>query len=123
MTPPSPSMYFDASCGPCKFFAHVTAGLARSDLGVFPLDSPEADRALQALSSEARYSYFHIVEPGKVWTGPNAMQAWVGLLAGARARRVAERAPPVRRLLRGFYGVFWEYRRSHGCAAEGNRRP
>jgi len=115
-------MYFDASCGPCTFFAQVTAGLSRSNLGVHPLDSPEADRALRFLSSEARYSYFHIVEPGRVWTGPDAMGAWVGLLAGARARRVAEGARPVNRFLRGFYGMFWEYRRSHGCAAEGNLR-
>jgi predicted DCC family thiol-disulfide oxidoreductase YuxK len=112
-------MFFDSSCGPCTFFARITAGLSRSGPEVYPLDGPEADRALQSMSSEARYSSFHIVEPGKTWTGPDAMPAWVGLVAGNRARWVAEKARPVNRLLRRFYDGFWEYRRSRGCAAEG----
>ncbi len=112
-------MYFDASCGPCTFFAHVTAGLSRSDLGVYPLDGPEADDALKSLTSETRYGYFHIVESGRSWTGPDAMPVWVGLLGGDPARRVAERARPVNRLLRGFYNVFGQYRRSRGCGADG----
>jgi len=112
-------MFFDASCGPCTFWAHLTAGLSHSRLELHPLDGPEADRALQSISSEARYSYFHIVEPGKTWTGADAMPAWVGLVGGKRARSVAERASPVNRLLRLFYNSFWEYRRSRGCGAEG----
>ena len=112
-------MFFDASCGPCTFFAHLTAGLSRSGIEVYPLDGPEADRALRSMSSETRYSYFHIVEPGKTWTGPDAMPAWVGLIGGNRARFVAENARPVNRLLRRFYHSFWEYRRARGCAAEG----
>ncbi len=112
-------MFFDAGCGPCTFFAHVTEGLSRSELGVYPLDGPEADRALLSMPPETRYGYFHIVEPGRTWTGPDAMPAWVGLVGGRRARWVAERSRPVNRLLRLFYDRFWEYRRSRGCAAEG----
>jgi predicted DCC family thiol-disulfide oxidoreductase YuxK len=112
-------MFFDSSCGPCTFWARLTAGLSRSGLRVYPLDGPEADRALQSMSSATRYGYFHIVESGRTWTGPDAMPAWVGLVGGNRARLVAERAPPVNRLLRLFYNRMWEYRQSHGCAAEG----
>jgi hypothetical protein len=112
-------MYFDAGCGPCTFFARLTAGLSRSGVGVYPLDGPTADRALQSMPPEMRYGYFHIVEPGRTWTGPDAMPAWVGLLGGNQARAVAEKVPPVNRLLRLFYNRFWEYRRSQGCAAPG----
>lgn len=114
-------MFFDSSCGPCTFLAHVTAGFARSDFAVYALDSGEADRALRAMSSETRYDYFHIVEPGKTWTGPDAMPAWVGIVGGARARLLAEKVPPLNLLLRRVYNRFWEYRRSHGCATPGTR--
>jgi len=110
-------MFFDASCGPCTFWAHLTAGLSPTGLGVFPLDGPEADRALQSMSSETRYGSFHIVESGKTWTGPDVMPVWIGLVGGNRARLVAERARPVNRFLRLFYNTFWEYRRSRGCGA------
>jgi hypothetical protein len=115
-------MFFDAGCGPCTFFAHVTAGLSRSNLEVHPLDGPEADRALQSLTPDTRYRYFHIVEPGRTWTGPDAMPAWVGLIGGKHARLIAEKAPPVSRLLRHLYDGFWEYRQTRGCAAERTRR-
>ena len=118
-TPSNPLMFFDASCGPCTFWARLTAGLARSGLEVHALDGPEADRAFRSMPSELRFSYFHIVESGRTWTGPEAMPAWVGLVGGRRARSVAERAPPVNRFLRLAYNRFWEYRRTRGCAAEG----
>jgi predicted DCC family thiol-disulfide oxidoreductase YuxK len=114
-----PRMFFDASCGPCTFWAHLTAGLSRSRVQVYALDAPEADRAFGSMSPELRYSYFHIVESDRTWTGPEAMPAWVGLVGGRSARAVAERAPPVNRLLRLAYNRFWEYRRTRGCAAEG----
>jgi len=113
-------MFFDASCGPCTFFAQLTAGLSRSGLELYPLDGPEADRALHAMPSEARYGSFHIVEAGRTWTGPDAMPAWVGLVGGPRARLMAETAPPVNRLIRRLYHSFWEYRRSRGCSADGS---
>lgn len=112
-------MFFDASCGPCTFWARLTAGLSRSGLEVYTLDGPEADRTFPTMAPERRYSYFHIVESGQTWTGPEAMPAWVGLVGGKGARTVAERAPPVNRLLRHAYNRFWEYRRTRGCAAEG----
>jgi hypothetical protein len=86
---------------------------------VFALDAPEADSALHSLTPELRYSYFHIVEAGRTWTGPDAMPVWVGLLGGKPAQTVAERVPPVNRFLRAVYNRFWEYRRTRGCAAEG----
>lgn len=116
----SPQMFFDASCGPCTFWPQLTAGVARSPLELFPLDGPEAKRVLAPLPSEIRNGYFHIVESGKTWTGVDAMPAWVGLVGGRIARRVAEKAGPVNRLLRLFYHRAWEYRRSRGCAAEGS---
>jgi len=112
-------MFFDASCGPCTFFARLTAGVSRPPLEVYSLDSPEADRALPSMPSDLRYNYFHILESGKTWTGPEAMPAWVGLVGGKSARRIAEGAPPVNRFLRLVYNRFWEYRRTRGCAAEG----
>jgi predicted DCC family thiol-disulfide oxidoreductase YuxK len=112
-------MYFDAGCGPCTFWARLTAGITRTPLEVYSLDSPEADRAFSGMSTDRRYGYFHIVEAGTTWTGPEAMPVWVGLVAGRSVRSVAERAPPVNRLLRRVYNRFWEYRRSRGCAAEG----
>jgi len=111
-------LFYDARCGPCSFFARMTAGLSRAPLAVYPLDSPEADRALGSLPTEARYGSFHILEPGRVWTGPDAMPAWAGIIGGDRARRVAERARPVNRLLRRGYALVWEYRRARGCAAD-----
>jgi predicted DCC family thiol-disulfide oxidoreductase YuxK len=110
-------MFFDASCGPCTFWARISAGLSRGLLEIHPLDGPEADRALAALSSDLRYGSFHIVEPGGTWSGPDAMPAWIGLMGGRSARRVAERSPPVNRLLRSLYNRFWEYRREKGCAS------
>lgn len=112
-------MFFDASCGPCTFWARLTAGLSRAGVQIYALDDPEADRAFGSMSSETRYRYFHIVELGRTWTGPEAMPAWVGLVGGKGARAVAERAPPVNRFLRLAYNRFWEYRRTRGCAAEG----
>jgi hypothetical protein len=76
-------MYFDANCGPCTLFAHLTAGLSRSHLDLYPLDGPEADRALGSMSPETRYGAFHIVEPGNTWTGPDAMPPGSGWSVGA----------------------------------------
>ena len=111
-------MFYDANCGPCTFWARLTAGLSRPRLRVYPLDGPEADGALQSLSPVTRYGSFHIVEPGRTWSGPDAMPVWVGLVGGGRARDLAERARPVNRFLRRCYTTLWEYRQSHGCAAE-----
>ena len=122
-TPTGPSMFFDADCGPCRFWARLTVGLSRSGLRVFPLDGSEADRALRTMSTGTRYRSFHIVEPGRTWTGPDAMPAWVGLVGGSRARLLAERAPPVKRLLRRFYTTLWAYRQAHGCAAARPAQP
>ncbi len=85
------------------------------------LDGPEADHALRFMLPELRYRYFHIVESGRTWTGPDALPVWVGLLGGKRARTVAEKIPPVNRFLRLTYNRFWEYRQTRGCAAEGTR--
>jgi hypothetical protein len=112
-------MFFDADCGPCTFFARITAGLSHSGVEVYSLDGPEADRALGSMRPDLRYSYFHILEAGRTWTGPDAMPTWVGLMGGRSARAVAERAPPVNRLLRLVYNRFWEHRRTRGCAVEG----
>jgi predicted DCC family thiol-disulfide oxidoreductase YuxK len=117
--PSTPRMFYDASCGPCTFWARLTAGLSHPQVEVYALDGPEADHAFSAMSPELRYSYFHIVESGRTWTGPDAMPAWVGLIGGKAARVVAEKTPPVNRLLRLAYNRFWEYRRTRGCAAEG----
>jgi predicted DCC family thiol-disulfide oxidoreductase YuxK len=111
-------MFFDASCGPCTFWARLTAGLSRSGLRIYALDGPQADRDLRSISSELRFGYFHITESGKIWTGPDAMPAWVGLIGGKRVRAVAERVPPVNRFLRIAYNHVWEYRRTRGCAAD-----
>ncbi|MCI4319996.1 MAG: hypothetical protein L3K23_07700 [Thermoplasmata archaeon] len=113
------AMFFDTGCGPCTFWARFTARVSRSALGVFPLSGPEADRQLSSLSTDDRYGAFHIVERGRTWTGPEAMPAWVGLVAGADARAFAEGCPPVNRALRAWYLRFWEYRQRHGCAAPG----
>jgi hypothetical protein len=114
----SPRLFFDASCGPCTFFARLTAGISRSGLEVYSLDGAEADRALPGMSASMRYSYFHIVEPDGIWSGAEAMPVWAGLVGGKGARELAERAPPVNRLLRLVYTRFWEYRRTRGCAAD-----
>lgn len=111
----SPRLFFDAHCRPCTFWARLTSGLSRSELAVFPLDSPEADRALGSMTPSRRYAYFHIVEAGKTVTGPDALPVWVGLLGGATARALVEKVPPVDRLLRQTYDRFWEYRRTRGC--------
>lgn len=118
---PGPQLFYDAHCGPCTLWARLTAGLSRSDLEVHALDGPEADRALRSIAPELRYRYFHIVESGRNWTGPDAMPAWVGLLGGEGARAIAEKVPPVNRFLRRTYDRFWRYREIHGCAAERSR--
>lgn len=114
---PGPRLFYDASCGPCTFWARLTAGLSSTGVEAFALDGPEGDRWLGSMTPELRYSYFHIVEAGRTFTGPEAMPAWIGLVGGKGARTVAERAPPVNRLLRLAYNRFWEYRRTRGCAA------
>jgi predicted DCC family thiol-disulfide oxidoreductase YuxK len=119
MTELEPRMFFDAGCGPCTFWARLTAGVSRTKLEIYSLDSVEADAALQSMAPDRRFAFFHIVESGLTWTGPDAMPAWAGLVGGKGARALAERAPPVNQLLRRAYHRFWEYRRTRGCAAEG----
>jgi predicted DCC family thiol-disulfide oxidoreductase YuxK len=116
--PASFRMFYDASCGPCTFWARFTAGVSQVGVDAYPLDGPEADLELGSMAPELRYGYFHIVEPGRILTGPDAMPAWIGLLGGKPARALAERASPVKHLLRLGYNRFWEYRRSRGCAAD-----
>jgi predicted DCC family thiol-disulfide oxidoreductase YuxK len=115
---PAAAMFFDAHCGPCTFFARVTAGLSRTTVSVLPLDGPEADRVLGRMPDEVRFRSFHIVENGRTLSGPEAMPAWVGLVGGRSWRRVVERARPVRGLLRSGYLRAWEHRKALGCAAE-----
>lgn len=118
MVPGPVSMYFDAGCGPCTFWAHLTRGLRPGRLDAFALDSPEADHTLVGLPPEIRHDYFHILEGGRLWTGPDAMPVWVGLFWGPSARRIAERVGPLDHSLRFVYNLFWEYRRTRGCAAD-----
>lgn len=118
METPITQLFVDGQCGPCMFFARVTAGLARVPVAVHTLDGREADRRLAELPEPTRYGYFHLVEHGRIRSGPDAMPAWVGLFGGPTAERVAEHARPVDRLLRSVYNRFWEHRRVRGCAAQ-----
>jgi len=112
-----PAVFFDAGCGPCRFFARVTEALSRSGVATHPLDGPEADLALDGMPLDSRFASFHLVEGGRTLSGADAMPAWVGLVGGPTWRRVAEQVTPVRGLLRSIYLRLWEYRRSHGCVA------
>jgi len=116
VAPDGVSVFFDAGCGPCTFWARVTRALARSPVSVHPLDGREAERRLRDLAPDQRFGYAHVVEEGRVWTGADLMPAWVGILAGPTARRITERAPPIRWALRATYQRFWTYRRRKGCS-------
>jgi predicted DCC family thiol-disulfide oxidoreductase YuxK len=110
-------LYYDGRCGPCTWFARVSAATSRGRIRIDPLDGPSAERDLRALPDARRFGFFHIVRSGRVYTGPEALPVLIELTAGRTAGRVVHGAPFVRAGLEWVYQRFWDYRRTKGCAA------
>ncbi|HYA58315.1 MAG TPA: hypothetical protein VEH57_07670 [Thermoplasmata archaeon] len=116
---PTARLFFDPGCGPCRLFARVSEWASRSRLRAVPYDGDEARRELGDLSDDARFAYAHLVHDRERRSGDAIMTPLVGLTVGPTGERVVARVPPLDRGLRWMYGVFWNYRRTRGCAAPG----
>jgi len=110
-------LYYDASCGPCTFFARVCAWAGRSRVEIAPLGGDEAGRALSDLDESNRFRYAHLVRGDVRWSGRAIMAPLVGATLGSTAERAVAGAPPVAHLLERLYDRFWRYRAARGCAS------
>jgi len=113
-------LFYDDSCGPCRFAAHATEALSRHRVLALPLADPSADRTLGHLSSEDRFGYAHLAIGGVLRTGETIPVPLVGLTLGRRWERVFRQVPPLADSLRWAYLRLWEARRARGC---GTRAP
>lgn len=110
-------LFYDASCGPCRFFAQTVEGVGRGRVVTVPLGDRAADSALAGLAPEERFGAAHLVDDAGRHSGPGIVGPLLGLTLGPTAGTLAARFPGIERPLRWLYRRFWEYRRRHGCAA------
>jgi hypothetical protein len=113
----SARLYYDDSCGPCRFMARATEAVSRQRVTATPLAAPTADGELQHLSSEQRYRFAHLATGGALRTGEALLAPLVGLTLGSTWERVVRRVPPLDRALRWGYVHLGQYRHAHGHAA------
>lgn len=78
------TLVYDADCGFCRW---SLAKILRRDrdkrLRVVPLQSPESDQLLPAMSREEKYASWHLVSPdGRVWSSGAAAEPLARLLPG-----------------------------------------
>lgn len=115
---PDPArLYYDPRCGPCRLFARVSEWASRSRLHALPYDGDEARRELGDMTEGDRFAYAHLVRRERRTSGDAIMTPLVGLTLGPTGERVVARVSPLDHGLRRMYGVFWNYRRTRGCAA------
>jgi hypothetical protein len=117
----SARLFYDDSCGPCRFFAEVTAGVSRHRVTAIPLEAPAATAALGDLPSETRYGYAHLVTEGARRTGEEITVPLVGLTVGRTGARVVRGVPFLERALRRMYLRAWQRRRARGCGTPAAR--
>lgn len=110
-------LFYDESCGPCRFVARAAQAASRRRVVATPLDSPLANETLGALNSETRYAYAHLAREDELRTGEALVGPLVGLTLGRSWEKVVRRVPPIDRALRWIYRSLWEYRRTRGCGA------
>ena len=110
-------LFYDPGCGPCTIFARVSAWSSRSQLRAVPYDGPEATRELGDMTEEVRFAYAHLVDGRGRRSGSAIMNPLVGLTLGPTGERIVTRVPWIDRSLRWVYDLFWNYRRTRGCAA------
>jgi hypothetical protein len=111
-------LYYDRSCGPCRFFAGTVEGMSRGRIAAVPLDATRADPDLGDLPDTVRYGAAHVVVGTDRRSGPEIVGPLVAITFGPTAGRLLGRVPWVDRPLRWMYLRFWEHRRRHGCATE-----
>ena len=117
----SARLYYDDSCGPCRFLARAAETVSRQRVVATPLEDRAADRDLRQLSAEARFGYAHLAGRGELRTGEELVVPLVGLALGPTWERVVRRVGPVDRALRWGYVRLWQYRRTKGCVAASSR--
>lgn len=110
-------LFYDAGCGPCSFFAHVSRSAAHRKIAIFPLTGPEGDRWLGEMPEDRRYDSFHLAIGGRLLSAADALPSLVGLVAGRAAERTYRAATPIRRAGDRLYWRFWRARRAGRCAA------
>ncbi len=110
-------LYYDPGCGPCRFFARVAGSAGRGRLEIRPFDGGPAEEDLGGLDPTVRFAYAHLVAGGRIATGADIMLPLLGSTVGPSTERILRRIPPAERGLADLYGLFWRYRRAHGCAA------
>lgn len=117
----SARLFYDDTCGACRLFARAAEGASRRQLVAIPLSNPDADTELNALPTEVRNGFAHLMRDGQLRTGEALASPLVRLIVGPRLGRALGRVPFVDRSLRGVYRRLWEFRRSHGCGGRAAR--
>jgi len=115
-------LYFDPSCGPCRFFAESVAGVSRGRVTPVPYDAPASSAELGDLPDPVRYASAHVVRDGARASGAAIVRPLLGSTLGPRAALLMDRAPVLERSLEWVYRRFWEHRQRHGCAAAASPR-
>lgn len=116
-TEATPILYYDASCGPCSWFARLVEWASRRRLRRSPLTSDRAEIDLAGLSESDRFGYAHLVRGARLESGSTILPGLVDLTFGSAAGRVVRAVPPIDLGMRWLYDRFWEHRRTKGCAA------
>jgi len=114
---PTARLFYDPSCGPCRFLAGAAQGLSRGRLESIPFNAPAAQTALADLPEEPRYSAAHVVSISGRSSGAAIVRSLIGTTFGPAAEGVIVRHPTLDRPLRWVYQRFWEQRRDR-CAVD-----
>jgi len=114
----SARLYYDDSCGPCRFLARAAEGMSHHRVEAVPLGAPAADVELGALPVETRYGSAHLSIDGALRTGDGVPVPLLGLTLGPRWEQVARKVPIADRALRSTYVRLWKVRQRSGCGAK-----
>ena len=81
------TLFYDAGCGVCSWLAlRAVRGARARAVSAVPIDSPEAELPLGALSHEARWSSWHLLEEdGRLHSGGAAAPVLLRRLRYTRA--------------------------------------
>ena len=111
-------LYYDPSCGSCRFLAGTVGELSRGRVETVPLTAGAAASDLGDLRDDERSRTAHVVEGTERRSGPDIVVPLVGLTFGPGVGRLFAQHPTLARPLRWGYGRLWEYRQHRGCAAK-----
>ncbi|MGB6500753.1 MAG: hypothetical protein WBG19_05070 [Thermoplasmata archaeon] len=113
--PPDPvrpvRLFYDPTCGPCRFLASAAEGLSRGRLESVAFDGPDARVALEDLSEEMRFGAAHVVTADERRSGAEIVGPLVATTFGPRLGGLYDLFPTLARPLHWIYWRLWENRR------------